>query len=377
MIGFRVDANEKIATGHLMRCIAIAVECRKRGERCLFLMAEENGAQYLEQNQFPYEVLHTKWDEMEEELPALCEIIKRERPAQFMGHSRGEPAESTERDCLDWMVVDSYQATGRYLSEINRLVPVMYIDDMAHLTYDVSALLHYGICPDLDEYRKRYDGSGIQILAGMEYTPLREEFSQKKDRKGCLSETSSGEGDAFCQPSVLCREKSILITTGGTDPYNVTGRLLELCLACGALEGYRYDVIVGSMYEQERELEEISLAHPQILLHKNVSNISDYMRRCRLAVSAGGTTLLELCACGIPTVCFSFADNQRAGTVEFGRRNVMKYAGDARDTDIASVILESLIQLAERPALRRDYALRMKELVDGRGVERIADVLCR
>ena len=41
MIGFRVDANEVIATGHLMRCISIALECKKRGQQCIFFMAED------------------------------------------------------------------------------------------------------------------------------------------------------------------------------------------------------------------------------------------------------------------------------------------------------------------------------------------------
>ena len=100
------------------------------------------------------------------------------------------------------------------------------------------------------------------------------------------------------------------------------------------------------------------------------------MRRCQLAVSAGGTTLFELCACGIPTVCFSFADNQKPGTIGMGSRDIMQYAGDARDTDVTGHILEGLLRLLQSPTLRQEYASRMKRLVDGRGAGRIADILC-
>ena len=57
MIIFRVDANETIATGHLVRCISIAVELIKRGEPCLFLLAEEKETARLEEKHIPYHIL--------------------------------------------------------------------------------------------------------------------------------------------------------------------------------------------------------------------------------------------------------------------------------------------------------------------------------
>lgn len=336
MIGFRVDANEKIATGHLMRCIAIATECMKRGESCLFLMAEEKEESRLVSRKIPYEILHSKWDDLDSEVGLIEEIVKQKN--------------------LDWLVVDSYQATASYLKRLNEVVPVLYIDDMAEETYQVSSLLHYGICPDLEEYFQRYKNTDIQLLAGIEYTPLREEFIPKEE---------AGK-----------REKSILITTGGTDPYNVTGELLSLCVKQKELQDFQFQVIVGSMNEHEEKLRKLMSEYPQIQLHKNVNNMSDYMRRCQMAVSAGGTTLLELCACGTPTVCFSFADNQLEGTRSMGEKQVMIYAGDARRDKVSEKIMNQLLKLAQDTSLKEEYAARMQTLVDGRGVQRIADGLC-
>lgn len=348
-IGFRVDANEAIATGHLMRCIAIAAECRRRGQQCLFLMAEDKETSRLKDRQFSFEVLHTRWNALEEELPVLCEVVKREH--------------------IDWLVVDTYQATPEYLRQLNQIVPVLYIDDMALETYSVSVLLHYGLCPDLKEYKKRYVDTKTKLLAGLKYIPLREEFSPKEEclpQKGCVE----GEKESLDQ-----RERSILITTGGTDPYNITGKLLVLCLLHPSFSGYQYHVIVGSMNNHENELRKMELEHTNIHLHKNVTNMEMYMRQCQLAVSAGGTTLFELCACGIPTICFSFADNQQAGTAGMGKRKIMQYAGDARDTNVAETIRDQLLSLIQSRTLRQEYTNRMRELVDGKGVQRIADVL--
>lgn len=337
MIGFRVDANEKIATGHMMRCIAIAKECMKRGEQCLFLMAEKKEEERLISRGIPYEILHSKWNDLESELPVLKTIVKERK--------------------LDWLVVDSYQATPSYLQQLNEIVPVLYIDDMAKDIYQVSALLHYGVCADLKEYQERYVDLGSSLLAGIEYTPLREEFIGLED--------------------VYKRDTSILITTGGTDPYNITGKLLSFCIKQSEFQNYEFQVIVGSMNEYEEELKEIALQYPRIHLHKNVNNISEFMCQCQMAVSAGGTTLLELCACGTPTVCFSFADNQVEGASILGEKQIMLYAGDVRvDSDISQEIIKQLLVLAKDSCLRSEYADKMQKLVDGKGVYRIADMLC-
>lgn len=40
-----------------------------------------------------------------------------------------------------------------------------------------------------------------------------------------------------------------------------------------------------------------------------MSDIENYMKRADVAVSAGGSTLYELCAVGTPTISYALADN--------------------------------------------------------------------
>lgn len=339
MIGFRVDANEHIATGHLMRCISIAQQCIRQGQACKFYLAEDKETKRLQDKNIPYSILHTRWNDMEAELDVMKQVIK--------------------EDKLDWLVVDSYQATATYLVALEEAVPVLYLDDMAKEQYDVSALLHYSNFPDDKCYEDLYKDTDVKVLSGMEYTPLRDEFSQSRADN--------------------IREKSILITTGGTDTYNVTGRLLEECLQKRALQfaDYKFEVIVGNMNQYEPQLRRMAEADSRIHLHKNVTNMSDYMRQCQLAVSAGGTTLFELCACRIPTVCFSFAENQQGFVEEMGKRKIMLCVGDARDyDDIEERIARQLQEFIENEDLRNMYANRMGNLVDGKGSQRVATILC-
>lgn len=332
MIGFRVDANEKIATGHIMRCIAIAEECRRQGLDCLFILAENKETVRLREHGFSYRILNSKWNDMESEEKKLKPLLKELH--------------------LDWLVVDSYQATAAYLTALNRLVPVMYIDDMAKENYEVSALLHYSQWSGDESYQKRYIGKRIKLLAGMNYVPLRKEFIKSKQEEK--------------------RENSILITTGGTDTYNVTYKVLQSLQKEEQFEGYQFHVIVGSLNQNKEKLKQMMELDKRIFLHENVNNMAYFMHKCRYAVSAGGTTLYELCACGIPTVCFSFADNQQEFTCEMGKRQIMYYAGDARENEnIGAIIVEKLLLFLRQDQKTKMFVERMKQLVDGKGTLRI------
>lgn len=334
-IGFRVDANEEIATGHLMRCVAIASELKKQGSECIFFLAEEKMTDVLVRNKFSYHVLNTDWRRMESEIDVLKEQIK----------------------CLhlNWLVVDSYQATDTYLSSIEQMVPVLYVDDMASEAYHVSALLHYSQWPGDNSYEKKYQHSQVKLLPGMKYAPLREEF---------------------CGVHSLKRERSIMLTTGGTDTYNVAGQILQYCITNQVFQEFEFHVIVGKLNHNIEMLRAFEQTRKNVHLHVNIRNISEYMRTCSYAVSAGGTTLFELCACRIPTVCFSFADNQKEFVKEMGKHHIMLSVGDAREREnIAKDIYEALSLYERTPGIKREYIENMSKLVDGNGTKRIAGFL--
>lgn len=336
MIGFRVDANEKIATGHMMRCIAIATECRRRGIECLFILAEKKETQRLEERGFQYHVLDTVWDNMDTEKDKMKQLIFDME--------------------LEWIVVDSYQATDSYLTFLNQFVSVLYVDDMAEECYHVSALLHYSQWPEETLYQQNYINSRTELLVGMKYAPLRGEFHSDVIKKE--------------------RQNNILITTGGTDTYNVTGKVLESLLKSSDFADFKFYAVIGSMNKNRKSLVKLKERDRRIFLYENVKNMAEIMKKCRYAVSAGGTTLYELCACGIPTVCFSFADNQEMFTAEMGHRRIMLYAGDARRTEnIGDEIVDRLDHFLRCPGDEVSYGERMKQLVDGNGTKRIVDFL--
>lgn len=336
MIGFRVDANENIASGHIVRCITIAREFVKLGQECVFYLAEDKETWRLDEQNFKYTILNSEWNNLNNEREKLKNIII--------------------NDELKWLIVDSYQADSEYLAYLNNYCKVAYIDDMALFKCDISAVIHYGLQDN--EYDKKYIGTRTLCLSGTEYIPLREEFSNNNQN--------------------IRRNKSILVTTGATDKYDVTQSFLNKFIDEEIFGKYDVYVIIGSMNMYEEDIRKFAKSHSRIHMLKNISNISQYMKKCEYAVSAGGTTLYELCACNTPTVCFSFADNQYEFAKRMEKEELMLYAGDPRfNGNIGGNIVNCLIKMKNDFKLVVRNKDNMRKLIDGNGASRIADILLR
>ncbi len=336
VIAIRADANEKIASGHIMRCLSVAVKLRKAGSEVLFIVSDSFGQDLVEAKGFESICLNNDYREKSSEVQALANIIE-------------------ERN-IALMLVDSYEIDYNYMSMLSQYVKLAYIDDMKVEQYPVDMLVNYTIGTRVEEYLDMgYPRE--QLMIGNEYVPLRKEFSGKGID---IKETVD----------------SVFITTGGADEYDMVRALIDE-LGKSSLSNMKKHIVVGKFYKHYDELLSLSEADDTLAVYRNVSNICDIMKKCDIAVSAGGTTLAELCACGVPTVCFSVADNQLFGTRAYAAKGIMEYAGDVRDgkEKLISGIVNSLENIANDHDKRRFMGSRAKETIDGYGAKRIAEGL--
>lgn len=100
------------------------------------------------------------------------------------------------------------------------------------------------------------------------------------------------------------------------------------------------------------------------------------MLECDVCITAGGTTVYELCACGIPSIIYRIADNQIMCSDKLSEIKLIHCAGDVRYnmTGCLDNIVSELMRLSNRE-LWESISYRMQEYVDGRGCERIAKIL--
>ncbi|MDO5154443.1 MAG: UDP-2,4-diacetamido-2,4,6-trideoxy-beta-L-altropyranose hydrolase [Eubacteriales bacterium] len=336
-IYIRADGNEMIATGHIMRCLSVANQLKKWNIEVTFLVADDRPRALIESRGFSIDVLNTVWNDLDTETEIICDYVKENQ--------------------VEILLLDSYFVTKDYLQKLSQCTKIVYIDDLCAFAYSVHTLVNYYVFGDIENYHKKYAEEAVDmphILIGGSYIPLREEFAY--------------------QPFEVREEASkVLITTGGTDQLNVAGNILERVIHDDSCMELDYHVIVGCFNQNKEHLYALSERHSNIYLHENVTNMSEWMRLCDIAISAGGTTLYELGACGIPTICLEIASNQE-GAVAWEQRDYMTYAGNAcKNMEVCMKnCLEGLRQYVSDYELRLRRSNRIQELIDGNGARRIA-----
>lgn len=336
MLYIRVDANEIIATGHVMRCLSIAQAAKRMGEETTFIVADKTGEALIKKNGFPVICLHSKWDDLIDEKEQLADVIHQLH--------------------IDLLLIDSYYVTEDYLAMLNKLTQTAYIDDLNRFAYPVDILINYNFYAENLKYKERYRKLNIstEFLLGPKYAPLREEFIvEKKNITECPTK--------------------ILITSGGTDNFNMNMALLEEFQKHIWFEKLEYYVILGAFNPYREALEQKWGLYPNIHLLSNVKNMSYYMQECDMAVTAGGTTVYELCACGIPSVLYTMADNQYMIAQTVSDRKWIPWVGDIRNDKDSCVrkIAEQIETDIKDYTGRKQKSISMQETVDGCGSERI------
>lgn len=350
IIGVRADANDTVATGHIMRCITIAKELKKRGKGVLFFTADTYAHEMLLEAGMEAVCLDTEWNRMEQE----TERLKAE--LQKVGCGK--------------LLVDSYQATKKYFESLGETVKLIYVDDCFEDVYPVDMIINYNAFYTRFPYEKAYreegkmGGKQTRLLLGTEYVPLREEFGQEKNK----GKEESG------------REMHVLLASGGGDTYDALSGILTAFYEKREKElPVVFHVVAGGFYRKKKELLALAEKYPNIKVHVGVKRMAELMRQCDGAVSAAGTMLFELCAMQIPTVFFVSADNQKYDSEFFAAEERMLFAGDIRTDREAclekiGVLLEEL--LADE-AMRDRMKAKLKEVTDGNGAARIAEAMIK
>lgn len=323
----RVDGNSIIGTGHQMRCMALAREF-KRFMDVVFVSADEENSSILKENGYDVRVLGSQWNCMDEELPQLCVLVEKENPC--------------------FVFVDSYQVTKTYLQELKKIVPVVYMDDLHEFVYPCDVLVNYSVYSKKINYIEEYKDTDTRLLLGCKYAPLREEFSRMPNKE------------------ILTDIRNVLVLTGGTDEYRFALNFVKKIAIDNEYESVDFHVVCGRYNKDIVELQELEKQNLNIHVYKNIQGLSNHMLEADIAISAGGTTLYELCACGTPTIAYVLADNQIENVKTFAENDYIISVGDIRKG-----FPKDNIKRALKKASEVDYRImmekKMRMLVDGQG----------
>ena len=161
------------------------------------------------------------------------------------------------------------------------------------------------------------------------------------------------------------------ITMGGSDPANVSGRVLEVL---GEIRDLRLKVtvVVGPA---NPHLSSLQVSAAQLQTTHDVTLVTDppdlpaLLARADVAVSAAGSSCWELACLGVPMLLVVIADNQRPSATALAAGNMAIVAGGTR----AEELLPLLRTLITDPDARRRLSQAAGQLIDGRGAGRVAE----
>ncbi len=327
----RTDMNEKISTGHMMRCLSVADSAKSKGACCVFITADDSASSLIASRGFENIVLCTDYEDMDGELDRLTGIIK----------SSG----------IRKLLVDSYSVTENYLYTLGELLDVYYLDDLNSFPYPVKAVINYSNYAQDDFYPVRYPGTKYYLGCG--FAPLRDAFKNP-------------------EPKYIARTvKNLLVMSGGSDPYGIIPQILDK-IPAGKYE--TINAICGNYNTRLMEIKERFADRKEIHVYSKVERIWQFYAEADIAISAGGSTIYELASMGVPTVTYSFSDNQIHNVRSFDIDGLMQCAGDVRGGNVPSRILNLLDQL-DNMEERQEKSRRLQRLIDGKGADRLADVV--
>ncbi len=163
---------------------------------------------------------------------------------------------------------------------------------------------------------------------------------------------------------------------GGSDPDNVTLTILQAVDQMPDADSLHVKVVVGGSNPHRAELEAFVEQMPETVeLMHDVTDMPALMAWADLAVSAGGSTVWELCLMGVPSVVIVTADNQLGIAHGLHKHEACIFGGETADVT-PGIIASNLQRLITDREKRHELAANAQNLVDGKaGLEIIGRML--
>jgi len=331
----RTDASTQIGTGHLMRCLALAQAWQDTGGQVFFVMATKSPPLEARLHSEGIKVIH-----LPVQLGSLDDATQTADFARQVG--------------AKWVVVDGYHFGADYQRAIKeRGLRLLFIDDSGHAEhYYADLLLNQNIYAHGGLYQNREPYT--RLLLGTRYVLLRREFLKWRRWKRKIPEVA----------------RKILVTMGGSDPDNVTLKVIQ-ALHQVEVDGLEAIVVVGGSNPHYKKMQSaIQGSRFPIRLESNATNMSELMVWADVAVSAGGTTVWELVFMRIPVIGLSRAEQEEILLEHSTKYGISVNLGKhlyVQSQRIALVITALAYNKAQRLAMSRAG----RSLVDGLGSERV------
>jgi len=330
----RADASSQIGLGHVTRAAALGQAWRRRGGEVVFAAAEMPA-------------------ELQTRLVATGFDL---RMLEAGANDLADTTRIASATGARWVVVDGYHFDADYHAALQRagLFVAAYDDEGAAERYVADVIINQCFS-DESLYANRCNA--VRLLLGPRYAAIRPQFFDQRAERETVAEANR-----------------VLVTFGGADPQGLTLRALN---ALSKINDRRLEIFVvaGAASKPQNPFESaVARAGHSLRFERDTQRMPMLMAWADLAVTAGGTTCLEMCAMGLPQAIIVAAENQRRLAAEVAALGEQTNLGWWEDVT-QSKITKSVSSLLADRRLRHRMSQSGSRLVDMQGGNRVAAML--
>lgn len=347
---FRVDASLTIGSGHVMRCLALANALRASGWRSHFLCREHTGhlVETIRRHGHDCSVLPPGDGSSEGGVYGAWLGARQEDDADAC-----RPLLAALRP--DWLVVDHYALDARWeLALRDCCGGLLAIDDLADRPHDCDLLLDQNLGRDSSAYDALVPAH-CRRLTGTHYALLRPEFAAQREASLARRKTAP--------------LRHLLVTMGGVDQGNVTGKVLTVLATTTLHADCRISVIMGPRAPWLAQVRAQAAALPwRSETRVDVDDMAGLLAGSDLVIGAAGSSAWERCCLGVPALHVILAANQEPVAAALAASGASAPLGGP--ADLAGTLPPALA-LADNPAWLARASLIARGLCDGLGAQRV------
>ena len=299
-IVFRVIGHRMVGMGHIYRCLALAHEITDHEIR--FVCDTHSGVAANKLAGYDYWLGVYEPDEIEDAIISL------------------EP---------DLVINDMLDTSREYVRRLrDGGIRVVNLEDLGTGAVEADLTINDLFDEPLFE--------GGNILWGNYWFFVRDEFSDARPHR------------------FKKKVSRLLIAFGGTDPGDLTRKILRAVLPYCALQGVAVDVVTGEGYGHIEELERevAAIRDAEVTYTYATGIISDIMERTEIAICSNGRTVYELAHMNIPAIVLSHNSREKTHCFACDENGFVPqgmYEGEGSDRAVS----EALKRLVEDTGYRR------------------------
>lgn len=356
----RCDASTLIGTGHVARCLELAVRLRELGFDICFAARDLPGNQNKKIKDCGFRLFelspsadaasmelegYAQWLEvpMEHEIDEMTLVVREEKP--------------------DAIIIDHYSLASDWSRAVfgNKL-PTIVIDDLANRELSADLVINQNL--GKTSSIAAYDGlcsASTEFLLGPKFAILRPEFA------------------AYRHESLLRRRannlQTIAVSFGGGDVNNYSKRFFDLFVGNRLFEKINLLIILGKnapAVSQDFVLPAPFCANysDAVKVFVDIQNMAELLTNVDLVIGAGGSSSWERCCLGVPTFLTCVAENQKP--IYRALENLGAVSGFDFELETDAEIMAKLAKFFEATYLRQ-IGQNAANLVDGLGASRVAE----